>query len=72
MKFDVTARWTGTLVRKDGRWLVAAFHYSTNMFDNPVLDSQRKYLLLGGAGAALLLGLVGWFVGRRSGGRATG
>lgn len=72
MKFDVTARWTGTLVRKNGRWLVASFHYSTNMFENPVLDAQRKFLLLAGGGVALLLGIIGFFVGRRTGGRAAG
>jgi len=65
MKFDVNARWTATLVRKDGKWLVAAFHYSTNMFKNPVLDTQRKWLTISGIGGALLLGVIGFFVGRR-------
>lgn len=72
MKFDVMARWTATLVRKNGHWLVASFHYSTNMFKNPVLDAQRKFLLLAGGGAALLLAIIGFFVGRRTGGRASG
>jgi uncharacterized protein (TIGR02246 family) len=67
MEFNVDARWTGTLVRKNGKWVVAAFHYSTNMFKNPVLDAQRKWLLLGGGGVALLLAVVGFFIGRRSG-----
>lgn len=67
MDFKVNARWTATLVRRDGRWLVAAFHYSTNMFRNPVLDLQRKWLLIAGGGAALLLGVIGFFVGRRAG-----
>ncbi len=65
MKFDVNARWTATLVRKDGKWLVAAFHYSTNMFQNPVLDAQRKWMAIAGIGGALLLGVIGFFVGRR-------
>lgn len=65
MKFDVNARWTATLVRKDGKWLVAAFHYSTNMFKNPVLDAQRKWMMIAGIGGALLLGVIGFFVGRR-------
>jgi len=70
-KLDIAGRWTATLVNKEGRWLVAAFHYSTNVFDNPILNTQRKYLLLGGAGGAVLLALAGWFLGRRSGSRAT-
>jgi uncharacterized protein (TIGR02246 family) len=72
MKFDVTARWTSTLVRKNGRWLVASFHYSTNMFKNPVLDAQRKFMLLAGGGVALLLAIIGFFVGRKTGSRASG
>jgi uncharacterized protein (TIGR02246 family) len=69
MKFDVNARWTGTLVRRNGRWLVGAFHYSANVFKNPILDTQRKYLLSAGSGVALVLGLVGFFIGLRSGRR---
>lgn len=64
-EFDIHARWTATLVRKDGRWLVGAFHYSTNVFDNPILDTQRKYLLLAGGGLALLLGAFGYLMGRK-------
>jgi uncharacterized protein (TIGR02246 family) len=71
MKFDVVARWTATLVRKDGRWLVATFHYSTNMFKNPVLDAQRKWLLMAGGGAALILAILGFIIGRKTG-RRTG
>lgn len=71
MKFDVMARWTATLVRKEGRWVVASFHYSTNMFKNPVLEQQRKWLLIAGGGAALLLGLLGFIIGRKTG-RRTG
>ena len=67
MDFEVNARWTATLVRRENQWFVAAFHYSTNMFKNPVLDLQRKWLLIAGGGAAIVLGLLGFFVGRRSG-----
>jgi uncharacterized protein (TIGR02246 family) len=67
MEFDIDARWTATLVRREGRWLVAAFHSSTNLFDNPVLDLQRRWLLIIGGAVALLLGIVGFFAGRRSG-----
>jgi uncharacterized protein (TIGR02246 family) len=67
MDFEVDGRWTATLVRKEGRWLVAAFHYSTDVFNNPVLDLQRKWLLIAGGGVALLLGVIGFFIGRRTG-----
>jgi uncharacterized protein (TIGR02246 family) len=70
MKFDVNARWTGTLVRKNGRWLVGAFHYSANVFKNPVMDAQRKFLLGAAGGVALVLAVAGFFIGRRSGRRS--
>lgn len=65
---DIEARWSGTMVRHDGRWLVASFHYSTNMFDNPVLSAQRKVLIGSGVAGAVLLGLVGFLLGRRRSG----
>ncbi len=68
--FDVEARWSSTLLRKDGRWKIASFHYSTNMFDNPILGAQRRVLLLGGAAAAAACGLVALLVGRALGKRA--
>ncbi len=71
--FDIQALWSCTLLRQggglhqNGGWKIASFHYSTNMFDNPVLTAQRR-LLLGGAGvAALVFGLLGFFLGRRRG-----
>ncbi len=60
---DVNARWSGTMVRREGRWLIANFHYSTNMFDNPVLDSQRKIFFIGAAVAGLALALVAFWLG---------
>ncbi len=61
----IEARWSATMVRRDGRWLIANFHYSTNMFDNPVLSAQRKLLIGGGVAGALVLGVVGFLFGRR-------
>ncbi|EGY53731.1 SgcJ/EcaC family oxidoreductase [Neisseria shayeganii] len=63
--WTVTPQWSATMVRQDGRWLIANFHYSVNMFDNPVLTAQRNWLLGGGIGAALLLGGLGFWLGRR-------
>jgi uncharacterized protein (TIGR02246 family) len=61
----IEARWSATMVRRDGRWLVANFHYSTNMFDNPILSAQRTLLIGSGAAGALLLGVAGYLFGRR-------
>ena len=67
MDFRVSARWSATMVRRDERWLIANFHYSTNMFDNPVLDAQRATLIKGSVAVALVALLVGFFVGRARG-----
>ena len=61
-----------TAVKKDGKWLIANFHASANLFDNPVLwiAVRRTALWVGGGAAAvgLLLGLVvGRFLRRKRG-----
>jgi uncharacterized protein (TIGR02246 family) len=35
-EFHLPNRWTATLVKEDGRWLIAGLHVSANVFDNPV------------------------------------
>jgi len=67
--FEIAARWSATMVRRDGRWRIANFHYSANVFDNPVLQAQRKVLLGAAAGAGVVLALAGFWAGRRSGRR---
>jgi uncharacterized protein (TIGR02246 family) len=60
--FVVPSRWSATVVKKNGKWLIANFHASTNMFDNPVLDTalKRTARLVGAVAAiaGLFLGLV--------------
>ena len=59
--FDLSSRWTATLVKDGGAWKVAAFHASTNLFDNPVTQTARRYLIWTGIGAlvaGLLLGAI--------------
>jgi ketosteroid isomerase-like protein len=63
--FDLNSRWSATVVRQDGRWLIGSFHASVNMFDNPLLAAAQR-LALGGAAGALILGLVaGYVIARR-------
>jgi ketosteroid isomerase-like protein len=68
MNFDLNGRWSATMVREDGRWLVANFHASTNLFDNPVLNMAKRYTITAGVGGLVvgaLLALVGAVVFRR-------
>ena len=69
--FDLNSRWSATVVRHDGRWVVGAFHASVNLFDNPLLVGSQR-LALGGSVGALIVGIVlGYLMGRRRGRRAT-
>ena len=65
--WEVKPQWSATIVRQNGRWLIAGFHYSVNMLDNPVLSAQRNWLMGGGAAAALLACAAGFLLGRRTG-----
>jgi uncharacterized protein (TIGR02246 family) len=67
----LTSRWTATFVKEDGRWLLAAFHVSGDLFHNPVLAvAARKTAQWVGFGS-LFVGLVaGWMLGRTRKGKA--
>ena len=64
---DITlhGRWTATLVKENGQWLVAALHCSTNLFDNPVVAATKKAGVAAGAGSIIIGLVVGWFLGKR-------
>lgn len=65
MNLDVETRWSATLVKEDGRWLVASFHASANLFDNPLLTMAKRTSYWAG-GISLAVGLlVGILVGKR-------
>src|SRR5258705_13624755 len=62
---NVKGRWSATLVRDNGRLLVASLHASTNLFDNVMLDVAKKTVVIVAAVCAVLGILVGFLVGRR-------
>jgi ketosteroid isomerase-like protein len=62
---DLPARWSATLVKENGRWLIANLHASDDLFDNPLLTMARRAAYWAG-GIALVVGLaLGFFLGRR-------
>jgi uncharacterized protein (TIGR02246 family) len=63
--FTVSTRWSATLVKKDNKWLLANFHASTDMFDNPLLSlAVRKTAIWTGAVAAVLGLAIGFLIAR--------
>jgi ketosteroid isomerase-like protein len=63
--FELKSRWTATLVKEEGRWLLAGYHVSMNALDNPLLNGAKNGLYMA-AGAGLIGGLiVGLLLGRR-------
>jgi len=62
--FDFTGRWSATLVKEDGKWLIANLHTSDNIFENPFLKRAVRALWWVGGGALVIGLLVGWLIGR--------
>ena len=57
MDIEVTSKWTATLIKENDLWKVVSLQFSTNIFDNPLLNKANemaKYFGIGG----ILLGLV--------------
>lgn len=63
--FEFTGRWSATLVKDGGKWLIANLHTSDNIFDNPLLNGAKKMVVWIGLGAALAGLFIGWWIGRR-------
>jgi ketosteroid isomerase-like protein len=63
--FTLRGRWSATLVKENGRWLIASVHASSNLFDNPLLNVARKSLYVGVAVAFVVALFIGLFVGMR-------
>jgi ketosteroid isomerase-like protein len=63
--FDLKGRWTITMVKENGQWLIASLHVSTNIFDNVILDMVKKYAVYAGCIAFVVGAFLGWLIGRR-------
>jgi uncharacterized protein (TIGR02246 family) len=59
LEFSSNDRWSATLVKQDGKWLVASLHTSSNIFDNPLLNAAKRGAMI----AAIVAGLIGLILG---------
>ncbi len=65
LAFDLDARWSATMVKEDGKWLIANLHVSDNLFDNPLTRAAWRTTYWVGGGALLLGLILGVLVGRK-------
>jgi uncharacterized protein (TIGR02246 family) len=66
LKFRIKSRWTCSLVRQDGRWLITSCHSSADVFDNPILAMAKRTAYWAGGGGAVLGLLIGVVAGARA------
>lgn len=59
--FDINGRWTATMVRSGDRWVIGSFHYSANVFENPITARLKQLVWQVGIGSALLGLVIGYF-----------
>jgi ketosteroid isomerase-like protein len=57
--YEIKSRWTATLVKVDGKWLLAGYHISMNALDNPLLNAAKNALYVAAAVALLAGFLIG-------------
>lgn len=65
--WDLGTRWSATLVKLDGHWQIASIHSSVDLFDNPVLDASKGWILKAGMGGLVVGILAGLVVGALAG-----
>ena len=63
--YELKSRWTATFQKEGGRWLLASYHVSMNVLDNPLLNAAKSGIYVA-AGVSILIGLViGLLIGKR-------
>lgn len=63
-KMQVDGRWTTSLIKQDKQWKVATLHFSTNIFDNAVLNEAKSSLWMFTT-LSFVIGLIlGWLFKR--------
>lgn len=63
-EFDLKTRWSVTVVKEGDRWLLANVHVSSNLFDNPVLQTVSRMAIWLAIGTGAISLVVGFIVAR--------
>lgn len=64
-QYEIESRWTATVVKEDGKWMLASYHISMNTLDNPLLTAAKNALYIAG-GSGLVVGLLIGFMLKKS------
>jgi hypothetical protein len=64
-EFEFNSRWTATLVKENGRWLLASYHVSLNALDNPLINGAKKSLMWAVVAAGVIGLVAGLLIGKR-------
>jgi ketosteroid isomerase-like protein len=59
-QFELTNHWTATVVKQNGRWVIAAYHVSSNILDNPLINAATNSLYWVGGITLVAGGALGW------------
>lgn len=62
-KFQLKSLWTASITKQGDKWLVTSFHVSSNIFDNPILQTATSSLTTVATIAAAVSLAVGCFAG---------
>lgn len=65
LEFELKGNWSTTVQKQDGQWVVRAIHFSTNLFDNPLLKNAQRMGLSMASGGLVVGLIVMWLIGRR-------
>lgn len=55
----VNTLWSATIVKQGEQWKVAQLHFSSNLFDNALLDSAEKSIIV----VSIIAAIAGLFIG---------
>lgn len=64
LEMTLNANWSTTLQKQDGQWVVIALHFSSNLFDNPLLNTANRMSKIMAAGGVVVGLLLMWLIGR--------
>jgi ketosteroid isomerase-like protein len=61
LEFVLNGRWSTTLQKKQDTWKIISLHFSSNLFDNPLLNNAKRLSWVAG-GAGFAGGLLTMFI----------